>query len=60
MACPPRPARPPLRRSLALILRDWARRAANDNVPMGFGGWQAVTPDRAARYYAAIARAEGD
>jgi len=58
MACPPRPARPTLRRSLALILRDWSRRAANDNAPVGWEGWQPVTPDGAARYYAAVARAD--
>ncbi len=58
MACPPRPARPTLRRSLALILRDWRGRAANDNLPVGFGAWQPVTPEGAARYYAAVARAE--
>ncbi|MBN2972501.1 hypothetical protein JW805_10775 [Roseomonas aeriglobus] len=60
MACPPRPARPTLRRSLALILRDWSRRAANDNMPIGFGGWQTVSVERAARYYAAVARADAE
>ncbi|WP_294295029.1 hypothetical protein [uncultured Sphingomonas sp.] len=60
MACPPRPARQTLRRSLALILRDWSRRAANDNVPIGSGAWVAVTRERAARYYAAIARSDAE
>ncbi len=56
MACPPRPARPTLRRSLALILREWSRRAANDNAPSGWDDWQPVTAEGAARYYAAVAR----
>ncbi|WP_156347035.1 hypothetical protein [Sphingomonas sp. Leaf33] len=60
MACPPCPARPPLRRSLPLILRDWARRAANDNLPIGAGAWIAVSRERAARYYAAIARSDAE
>ncbi|MFD1786400.1 hypothetical protein ACFSC3_02325 [Sphingomonas floccifaciens] len=60
MAHPPSPARPTLRRSPALMLRDWSRRAANDNVPFGWSGWQTITPEGAARYYAAVARAELD